>query len=73
MEHLWRLEMDKLLNKLQELEKEFNNREIADTFYWNDEAYCSDCSTHYDDGFINGYDQGKYDLVKELLNDLRGI
>lgn len=65
--------MDNLLNKLQELEKEFSNKELADTLWWDEEAYCHNCSTHYDDGFSNGYDQGKYDLVKELLNDLRGI
>lgn len=65
--------MDNLLNKLQELEKEFSNKELADTLWWDDEAYCHNCSIHYDDGFSNGYDQGKYDLVKELLNDLRSI
>lgn len=62
-----------LLHKLRELEKEFNSKKLPDTLWWDDEAYCHNCSTHYDDGFSNGYDQGKYDLVKELLNDLRGI
>lgn len=65
--------MDNLLNRLQELEREFSNKELADTLWWDDEAYCHNCGTHYDDGFSNGYDQGKYDLVVELLNDLRGI
>lgn len=63
--------MNSLLNKLQKLKEELEHKDPANTLWWDDEAYCYNCSIHYDDGFSNGYDQGKYDLVRELLNDLR--